>query len=188
MQSEDDGMGLFNGKHLSGKEKLYSKKNGYCYPTAMSCATGLPIEDVLKSVKKRGVKIQNNNGMTDHAAMRVVKDLGYTFAWGYHSKQPLLVTVKVGSEFHAIARNPEGTWCCNRSGHRQKSFQDLQKRLARWFREVDDKPEITANDVQLVQHIALWPIIDGGWELEVPDINEFITSMPKEYAKRQYSI
>ena len=181
-------MGLFDGSHLSRREKYYSKKNGYCYPTAISCATQKPINKVLKSVGERKVKIENNNGMTDHSAMRVVRDLGHTFAWGYHSKAPLLVTVRVEDEYHAVCRNPDGTWCCNRSGHRQRSFRDLQRRLAKWFREVDNKPYITPDDVEVIQHIAIWPVKqEDGSELEVPDVDDFLEEKPREYIKREQS-
>jgi hypothetical protein len=177
-------MGYFNGSHLSHKEKHYSGKNGYCYPCSMSCATKLPIKTVLGSVRKRGVKIDKGNGMTDSAALRVLRELGYTFAWGYHPKAPMVVTVKVGDEYHAVCRNPDGTWCCNRSGHRMKSFQVLQRRLADWFREVDGL-DASPDDVHLIQHISIWPTVDDGWELEVPDIDDFLDSKPKEYIDRE---
>ncbi len=174
----------FNGKHLSGKEKHYSKKNGHCYPCAMSCATGASIGKVLREVGKTGVKIEKGRGMTDHSAMKVMKSLDWVFAWGYHAKTPMLVTVRLGDEYHAIARNTDGTWCCNRSGHRL-SFDVLRKRLAEWLLR-EDGEKIKPTDIKIIQHISVWPVEDGGgYELERPNIEEFLDTRPGEYAKRE---
>lgn len=174
----------FSGKHLSGKEKHYSKKSGHCYPCAMSCASESEINKVLREVAKTGVKIENGKGMTDLSAMKVMQALGWTFVWGYHPTAPMLVTVRLHDEYHAIARNPDGTWCCNRSGHRLK-FDELRKRLAEWlYRE--DGVRIKPADIKIIQHISVWPIDEGdGYVLEETDIDDFLDNRPDEYARRE---
>ncbi len=122
--------------------------------------------------------------MTDHSAMKVMRALDWTFAWGYHTKAPMLVTVRLGDEYHAIAKNSDGTWCCNRSGHRL-SFDQLRKRLAEWlYRE--DGVRIKPTDIKIIQHISIWPVDDGAeHELEQPDIMKFLDERPNEYNKRE---
>ena len=53
---------------------------------------------------------------------------------------------------------------------------------------MDNKPHITPDDVEVIQHIAVWPIKQkDGSELEVPEVDDFLEEKPREYIKREQS-